>query len=100
MDQSPPTGWTLRDRALVRTIQRKDFVDALACLLAIGRLAEAADHHPDVDLRYNQLHLSLSTHSAGHQVTEKDFALAQQINELHDDDIRFIRQDLRSRLTP
>jgi 4a-hydroxytetrahydrobiopterin dehydratase len=100
MDRPPPTGWTLRENALVRTIQRRDFVEAMAFLLAVGWLAEADNHHPDVDLRYNKLHLSLSTHSAGHQVTEKDFVLAQKINDLPEDEIRLIHQELRSRLTP
>ncbi len=48
----------------------------------IGELAQAADHHPDVDLRYPGLvHVSLSTHSDG-GVTEKDVALATSISEL------------------
>jgi pterin-4a-carbinolamine dehydratase len=51
MDRPPPTGWTLRENALVRTIQRRDFVEAMAFLLAVGWLAEADNHHPDVDLR-------------------------------------------------
>lgn len=97
MDQAPPAGWTREENALTRTIQRKDFVEALAFLLAVGKLAEAANHHPDVDLRYNKMHLSLSTHSAGHKITDKDLLLAQKINGLSEDDIRAITQTLRER---
>ncbi len=45
----------------------------------VAELAEAADHHPDIDIRYNRVRLTLSTHSAG-SVTEKDFALARAID--------------------
>jgi 4a-hydroxytetrahydrobiopterin dehydratase len=98
MDQVVPPGWTLQDRALVRTVQRADFVEALGFILAVARPAEAADHHPDIDLRYNKVHLSLSTHSAGHQVTAKDYRLAREINDLGEDLIQSLTDDLRRRL--
>ena len=46
----------------------------------VAELAEAANHHPDIDIRYNRVRLTLSTHSAG-GVTEKDFALARAIDQ-------------------
>ncbi len=46
----------------------------------VAELAEAADHHPDIDIRYNRVRLTLSTHSAG-GVTDKDFALARAIDQ-------------------
>jgi 4a-hydroxytetrahydrobiopterin dehydratase len=45
----------------------------------VGALAEAADHHPDIDIRWNAVTLRLSTHSAG-GITEKDLALAAVID--------------------
>ena len=66
-------------------------------MLEIGKLAEAANHHPDIDIRYRTVHLSLSTHSAGNTVTVKDFALAQEINDLSEDAIRLTKEDLRRR---
>ena len=97
MDQAPPAGWAKHENALARTIQCRDFVEALAFLLAVGKLSEKADHHPDVDLRYNKLHLSLTTHSAAHKITSKDFILAEKINGLTDDDTRPLIADLRAR---
>ncbi len=97
MDQGPPAGWTQRENSLTRTIQRQDFVEALAFLIAVGKISETADHHPDVDLRYNKLHFSLCTHSAGHSLTEKDFALAEKINGVTDDATHSIACDLRAR---
>ena len=82
---------------MTRTIKRADFVEALAFVLEIGRVAEAANHHPDIDIRYNTVHLSLSTHSAGHTVTAKDFALANEINDINEDVIRLSKDQLRHR---
>ena len=87
----------MQENALTRTMQRKDFVDALAFLIAVGKLSEIANHHPDVDLRYNKVYLRLTTHSAGHTVTEKDFLLAAEINGLAENDTQSISQELRQR---
>ena len=97
MLQAIPSGWTQTGNALTRVISRADFVEALALVLEIGKLAEAANHHPDIDIRYRTVHLSLSTHDAGHTVTARDFALAQKINDLSEEAIRLTRDDLRRR---
>jgi len=97
MPQNVPEGWTQADNALTRTIQRADFVEALALVVEIGKLAEAANHHPDIDIRYRTVHLSLSTHDAGHTVTAKDFALAQKIHDLKEETIRLTKDELRCR---
>ena len=47
----------------------------------VALLAERADHHPDIEIRYKQVTLRLSTHAAG-GLTEKDFELAQQIDQI------------------
>ena len=44
----------------------------------VAALAEAADHHPDIDIRYSKVTLALSTHDAG-GLTARDFALAEAI---------------------
>ena len=97
MPQDAPAGWTLADNALTRTIRRADFVEALALVVEIGKVAEAANHHPDIDFRYNTVHLKLTSHSAGNTVTSKDFDLAQRINDLGDEAIRLTYIDLRRR---
>jgi len=56
------------------------FAAGVALVDAIGRLADAADHHPDVDLRYHGVTVRLKTHSEG-KLTERDVALARQISE-------------------
>jgi len=97
MPHAVPENWTQTDNSLTRTIQRADFVDAIALVVEIGRMAEAADHHPDIDIRYRTIHLNLSTHSAGNKVTAKDVSLAQKINALPEDVIRHTRDELQRR---
>ncbi len=71
-------GWENNGKEITRTYKFKDFAEALAFVNRVGQLAEQADHHPDIDIRYNKVRLVLSTHSAG-GLTSKDFALARQI---------------------
>lgn len=75
------TGWRRDGDALVLEVDRGDFAGALALVNAVGRLAEAADHHPDVDIRWSRVTLRLSTHSAG-GLTHKDLDLAAQVDAL------------------
>lgn len=75
-------GWQVDDGMLVRTYTLPSFAHAVLMIGAIGQLAEAADHHPDLRLfSYKKLTVSLMTHSAN-GLTEKDFRLAQQIQSL------------------
>lgn len=64
-----------------RRFQFRDFPAAMAFVNAVAEKAEAAHHHPDIDIRWNKVFLRLSTHSKG-GLTEKDFALAEQIDRL------------------
>jgi 4a-hydroxytetrahydrobiopterin dehydratase len=98
MPQNVPAGWTEANSALTRSVHRADFVDALAFVIEVGKLAEAANHHPDLRIHgYRHVDLSLSTHSAGHTLTDKDYALAQKINELSEETVRHTKDDLARR---
>jgi 4a-hydroxytetrahydrobiopterin dehydratase len=77
------TGWELKDGELRREVKLKDFRNSLSFVEQVADLAEAAGHHPDIDIRYNRVRLALVTHDAG-GITEKDVALARQINRLLD----------------
>ncbi|HEX9220132.1 MAG TPA: 4a-hydroxytetrahydrobiopterin dehydratase, partial [Gemmatimonadaceae bacterium] len=52
-------------------------------VVAIGKIAEAADHHPDIDIRYTKVVCTLSTHSAG-GITQKDLDMARQIDAIQE----------------
>ena len=73
--------WERVDDELVTTVELRDFAAALAFVNAVGAAAEAANHHPDIDIRWNKVHLVLSTHSAG-GLTVLDIALAAAIDRL------------------
>jgi 4a-hydroxytetrahydrobiopterin dehydratase len=73
-------GWAARDNAISRTYTFRDFPAAIAFVNSVARAAESANHHPDIDIRWNKVTLTLSTHDAG-GVTEKDFALARVLDE-------------------
>jgi 4a-hydroxytetrahydrobiopterin dehydratase len=72
-------GWQIEAGELVRTFQFKDFREALGFVNRVGEAAEAAAHHPDIDIRYNRVRLALVTHDAG-GLTGKDFGLAAKAN--------------------
>jgi len=74
-------GWELVGKEIKKTYEMKDFVHAMGFVNSVALLAEKANHHPDIDIRWNKVTLALSTHSAG-GLTEKDFALAKAIDEL------------------
>jgi 4a-hydroxytetrahydrobiopterin dehydratase len=71
-------GWERTGSEITRTYRFKDFREALAFVNRVGDLAERAGHHPDIDIRYNAVKLTLSTHDAG-GLTSKDFELARAI---------------------
>ncbi len=71
-------GWRRQGDAIRRTVELPSFRAALAFVAYVGELAEAAGHHPDLDIRYSRVELTLTTHDAG-GLTESDFDLARQI---------------------
>jgi 4a-hydroxytetrahydrobiopterin dehydratase len=72
-------GWKLTGKEIRREYKFPGFREAMAFVNRVAELADEADHHPDIDIRYNKVLLVLSTHSAG-GLTKKDFDLAQRID--------------------
>ena len=73
--------WRRRSKVIHREFTFADFPVAMRFVNAVARAAEAANHHPDIDIRWNRVRLALSTHDAG-GLTEKDFALAARCDGL------------------
>ena len=73
--------WKRQGDVITRTFEFKNFSAALKFVNAVAELAEQAWHHPDIDIRWNKVTLTLTTHKAG-GLTEKDFELAQQFDRL------------------
>jgi len=73
--------WHLIAGKLVKTVACPDFVGALAFVSEVGALAEEANHHPDIDIRYNRVTLALITHDS-EGITRLDLDLAQAIDRI------------------
>ena len=74
-------GWDRDGSSIRRTFEFSSFPAAIAFVNRVAGLAEEADHHPDIDIRYRRVLLVLSTHSAG-GLTAKDMDLAAAIDRL------------------
>jgi 4a-hydroxytetrahydrobiopterin dehydratase len=72
--------WTRDSDTIRREVELRDFAAAMAFVNRVASLAEAAEHHPDIDIRWNRVALTLSTHSEG-GITSRDLALARRIDE-------------------
>jgi 4a-hydroxytetrahydrobiopterin dehydratase len=74
-------GWTLQGDEIVKQYTFKDFPEAIAFVSRLAPEAEAADHHPDIQINYKRVTLTYSTHSDG-GLTDKDFAGAAVADRL------------------
>jgi 4a-hydroxytetrahydrobiopterin dehydratase len=73
-------GWERGDQ-IAKTFVREDFARAMVFVNEVADAAEAAGHHPDIDIRWNTVTLALSSHAEG-GLTDRDFQLAARIQEL------------------
>jgi 4a-hydroxytetrahydrobiopterin dehydratase len=73
--------WTRQGDQLVKVTKHDGFGGALAYVNAVGAIAESADHHPDIDIRWDTVTLRLSTHSEG-GLTQKDVDVAAAIDQI------------------
>jgi len=73
--------WTLAGDQIRKLFKFASFAGAIGVVAQVAFIAEAADHHPDIDIRWRKVALALTTHDAG-GLTAKDFDLAAQIDEI------------------
>lgn len=74
-------GWSQEGGEIAKEYKFGDFVAAIAFVNRLADRAEAANHHPDLEIHYNRVRVALSTHSEG-GITAKDTALAAEIEGL------------------
>ncbi len=74
-------GWEYEAGALVHDYAFADFAAAFAFVVRLALLAEKANHHPDIDIRYNKLRIALVSHDAG-GVTDRDVSMAAEIGKI------------------
>ncbi len=75
--------WDVTGELATRTFEFPDFVGSVGFVVQVALLAERADHHPDIDIRWNQVTLRLTTHSAS-ALTHRDVELVAAIDRLVD----------------
>lgn len=74
-------GWKYEAGSLVRDYAFADFTIAFAFVVRLALMAEKANHHPDIDIRYNKVRVALVSHDAG-GVTARDISMAQEIGKI------------------
>ncbi|HLM17196.1 MAG TPA: 4a-hydroxytetrahydrobiopterin dehydratase [Acidimicrobiia bacterium] len=71
-------GWVREGVEIVKTFELPTFPDAITFVTRVAERAEAANHHPDIDIRWRNVRIALTTHDAG-GLTDLDFDLATEI---------------------
>ncbi len=74
-------GWAEVDGALERELEFASFPEAIAFVDRLAEVAEAENHHPDIDIRYRRVRVRWTTHSSG-GITDRDRELAARTDEL------------------
>jgi 4a-hydroxytetrahydrobiopterin dehydratase len=72
-------GWTREGDRLVKVVRKNDFAEALAYVNAVGAKAEEANHHPDIAIHWNEVTLTLWTHTEG-GITQADVDMAEVLD--------------------
>jgi 4a-hydroxytetrahydrobiopterin dehydratase len=73
--------WSKRAQTIFRTFKFEGFLKAIDFVNRIAAKAQKMNHHPDIDVRFDEVTLTLTTHDEG-GITEKDFSLAKQCDEV------------------
>ena len=73
--------WERRDDKLVKVVEKADFAEALAYVNAVGAKAEEANHHPDIEINWNKVTLTLWTHTEG-GITQSDLDMARTLDAI------------------
>ena len=72
-------GWKRKSKALTKEFRFTSFRDAIVFVNRVASLADDMDHHPDIDIRYTTVHLTLTTHESK-ALTQKDLDLAERVD--------------------
>lgn len=73
--------WDINDKSISRTFEFDEYMEGIDFVDGVAEIAEDANHHPDIDVRWCKVIVTLTTHSAG-GLTEADFQLAEKIDTL------------------
>ena len=76
--------WEHDKKKIKRVFEFDDFTSAIDFVNSVAEIAEESEHHPDIEIKYNKVKLTLTTHSKG-GLTEQDFEVAEKIDTLTDE---------------
>ncbi|HKU84657.1 MAG TPA: 4a-hydroxytetrahydrobiopterin dehydratase [Candidatus Nitrosocosmicus sp.] len=74
-------GWKKVENKLNKNFKFKDFIEAFSFVTKIALISEKMNHHPDITISYNSVHIDLTTHDINN-VSKNDIILAGKIEEL------------------
>ena len=74
--------WKESDNKLIKEFVFKNFVEATGFVTRVSIISEKFDHHPEINILYDKVIIKLSTHDLGNIISEKDYALSKQIDNL------------------
>jgi 4a-hydroxytetrahydrobiopterin dehydratase len=74
--------WETKDNKLSKDFKFKNFIEAFSFMTKVALIAEKMDHHPDWSNSWNKVSITLCSHDKGNLVTEKDKALAAEIDKI------------------
>ncbi len=74
-------GWALEGDAIRKSFEGRDFASSIERVNAIAPVAEEMGHHPDLEISWDTVTVTISTHSEG-GLTASDFELAERIDAL------------------
>lgn len=75
--------WEHEGKKITRTVEFDDFQEAIDFINDLAEIVEDAQHHPEIDIRWNKVTLALTTHEVG-GITDQDFEVAERIDNLVD----------------
>lgn len=76
------SGWSYEEHSLVSTYEFDSFLEAVSFINDLVPICEEMWHHPDIDIKYSEVTLSITTHDLGGVVSTKDVTLARAIEDL------------------
>ena len=74
-------GWARDGDSITRTFEHT-YHECVHLAMYVAAKAREVGHHPDIDIRWQRIRFSITTHDAGHKITDRDFALAGQIDAI------------------
>ena len=78
---SPNRDWKIKNRSITREFEFSNFLEALGFVNEVARIAEELNHHPDIIWNYTKVIIESKTYDVD-KITDKDYELAQRIDEL------------------